>query len=131
MSVRAVSRRGRCYLFRLALKQREKEKMTLSEDFRRKLRLFTYYLTNGTLGYVIEDDALRDYNFFNVLISDPHLFEYVFALYANVIELDESGQVVNHTHAMTRVAQYIALHSEGGLQYKHIPEFKEWETYLH
>ncbi|MGB0389342.1 MAG: DUF7677 family protein [Ardenticatenaceae bacterium] len=105
--------------------------MKLSEDFRRKLRHLAYYLTNGTLGYVIEDEVLKGYDFFKVLTCHPHMFEYVFALYGNVIELDYSGNVLNHTHAMTRVAQYIALYSEGGLQYKHIPEFEEWETYLH
>jgi hypothetical protein len=106
--------------------------MKLSEDFRSHLRHFVYYYTNGTLPYVIGDDALLagiDYR--ELLKTEASLVEKAFAIYANNITMDADGKVLNQRHSMKRAAQWIRLvcRAEGEI-YNVEPPFEEWETYL-
>jgi hypothetical protein len=58
------------------------------------------------------------------------LVEQAFAIYANNIEMDDQGKVLNDTHAMKRAAQWIRLVCRNqGEKVK--PEFEDWEVYLH
>jgi hypothetical protein len=107
--------------------------MKLSDDFKRSLRHFAYYYTNGTLQYVIGDETiLKDIDYRELLKTEASLVEQAFAIYSNNIEMDANGKVLNEAHAMKRAAQWIRLvcRSEGE-KYEVVPEFEDWETYLY
>jgi len=102
--------------------------MKLSDDFKTCLRIFVYYYTNGTLDYTI----LKDIDYREILKNEASLVEQAFAIYANNIEMDNQGKVINASHAMKRAAQWIRLVCrEDGEDYKVTPEFEEWETHLY
>lgn len=107
--------------------------MKLSDDFKHCLRHFVYYYTNGTLPYVIGDESiLMDIDYREMLKTEASLVEQAFAIYANNIEMDNQGKVLNDTHAMKRAAQWIRLVCRNeGENYEVKPEFEDWETYLH
>lgn len=107
--------------------------MKLSEDFRRSLRHFVYSYTNGTLPYVIGDESiLKDVDYRELLKTEASLVEQAFAIYANNIELDDQGKVLNEAHAMKRAAQWIRLVCRNEDEnYDVIPDFEDWETYLY
>jgi len=54
--------------------------------------------------------------------------EQVYAIYANVLEFDETGQVINAKHAERRAAQFILQYVTGR---KVEPPFEGWEVELH
>jgi hypothetical protein len=102
----------------------------LSEDFRRSLRHFVFYYTNGTLNWVIgEGDILKDIDYRNDLVTEASLVEQAFAIYANVIQMDSSGKVLNEDYAMRRAAQWIRMVCDPS--YKVEPDFEDWEVYLY
>jgi hypothetical protein len=107
--------------------------MELSNDFKNALRHFVYYYTNGTLPYVIENESiLKGINYREMLKEEASLVETAFAIFANNIKMDNSGKVLNRTHAMKRASQWIRLVCrEKNEDYKVEPEFEDWETYLH
>lgn len=107
--------------------------MKLSDDFKRCFRHFVYYYTNGTLSSVVGDDhLLKDIDYREKLKRQPSLVEQAFAIYANNIEMDANGKVLNQTHAMRRAAQWIRLVCrKEGENYQVTPEFEDWETFLH
>jgi len=108
-------------------------KMKLSDDFKRALRHFAYYYTNGTLPYVIGDEKLLEgIDYREMLKTEASLVETVHAIYSNNIKMDENGNVLNQTHAMKRAAQWIRLVCRGkNEEYKVEPEFEDWETHLY
>ena len=61
--------------------------------------------------------------------KEPGAIEAAFAIYANVIELDDRGQVTNARYAEKRATDYIKSYFDSS--YKVVPEFEEWETTLH
>ncbi|MEV8043365.1 hypothetical protein ACF06D_02560 [Streptomyces griseoluteus] len=97
----------------------------LSTDVRSALRFFAFYLGNGTLDVELLDGI--DYR--------AHLLEYgsdlemIFAIYANVLEIDEHGETLNDGDAQYRVAQWIRMTCDPG--YEVDPPFEAWETELH
>ena len=107
--------------------------MNLSTDFKRCLRHFAYYYTNGTLQFVIDDEEiLKGIDYREALKKEASLVEAVFAIYANNIKMDENGKVLNQTYSMRRAAQWIRLVCrEKGEGYRVEPEFEDWETELH
>ena len=79
--------------------------MELSNDFKRALRHFMYYYTNGTLPYVVDDNKLlKNTNYREDLKDEASLVEQAFAIFTNNIKMDESGKVLNLTHSMKRAA---------------------------
>jgi len=95
----------------------------LSNDFSGALRTFAYFMTSGS-HYMLEGvDYLSLYG------NDPSAIEQAYAIFANVIELDETGQVLNFTHAQRRATDY--LRSWFDPSFKVEPPFEEWETALH
>lgn len=74
-------------------------------EFRAKLRLFAFWLGNGTLDQELLPGG-RDY----LDPADPGLgsmLEMTFAIFTNVIDIDEHGKVTNASQAKQRAAQYI------------------------
>ena len=52
-----------------------------------------------------------------------------YAIYINVLELDEHGNVLNAKHAEHRAAQYIRSYVDR--DYSVTPPFDDWEVHLH
>ena len=95
----------------------------LSNDFSGALRTFAYFMTSGS-HYMLEGiDYLSLYG------NDPSAIEQAYAIFANVIELDETGQVLNFTHAQRRATDYIRSWFDPS--FKVVPPFAEWETALY
>jgi hypothetical protein len=105
----------------------------LSNDFKSALRHFAYYYTNGTLQFVIGDDQiLKGIDYREDLKNEASLVEQAYAIFANNIEMDESGKVLNLTHSMKRAAQWIrfACRKEND-DYVVEPDFEDWEVELY
>jgi hypothetical protein len=95
----------------------------LSEDIRSCLREFAWSLANGSL------DMGEDLDYRHLLQQEPAFIENVFALWANVLEVDEKGRVINDGEARTRVEQYIRTWLDK--DFKVDPPFESWEFELH
>ncbi|WP_411104825.1 hypothetical protein [Streptomyces sp. cmx-4-9] len=97
----------------------------LPTDVRAALRFFAFHLGNGTLdGELLDGIDYRARLF--VYGSD---LEMVFAVFANVLEVDEQGQTVNDGEAQHRAAQWIRQRCDPA--YRVEPPFAPWETELH
>jgi hypothetical protein len=96
----------------------------LSPQFRGALGQFALWIANGTVGHPLLDGV--DYS--PLLHSEPSALEMVFAIYANVIELDGEGNVLNAKWAEHRAAQHILAYMTGTPA---DPPFEEWEKTLH
>ena len=99
--------------------------MKLSPDVRAELRLFAFYLANRSLNLEILPVGI-DYA---ELFRDASAVEQVFALWANVVELDENGKVTNAEVASRRAAQYVRAFVD--TTYSVEPPFQDWELELH
>jgi hypothetical protein len=96
----------------------------LSHSFSGALRTFSFWLANGTVGTPLLDGI--DYS---CIFEEPSALEITYAIYANVIELDADGLVVNAKHAERRAAQWVRSYVDPA--YKVEPPFEDWETMLH
>ncbi|NME70234.1 DUF7677 family protein [Flammeovirga aprica] len=96
--------------------------MKLSNAFSGALRTFAYFMASGSHYYICHLDYLELYG------EEPSVIEQVFAIYANVIELDEDGEVLNGRYAQERACQYIRHYMEK--DYVVEPPYEEWELSL-
>jgi hypothetical protein len=87
------------------------------------LRTFSFWLANGTVGMPLLKDV--DYS---CIFSEPSALEQTYAIFINVLEFDDAGEVINAKHAERRAAQYIHSYVTGS---EVEPPFEEWETALH
>ena len=97
----------------------------LSEDVRACLRLFAFYLANSTVDMKLLGDGW-DYS---SLFENPSDLERVFAIWSNVLEISDDGEVLNGHEAQRRAAQYIRHFMDP--EYVVEPPFAEWELELH
>jgi len=95
----------------------------LSHSFSGALRTFSFWIANGSVGHPLLEGV--DYA---CILREPSALEQVYAIFANVIEVDESGRVINAEYAERRAAQYI-LQYVAGRQVE--PPFEPWEVALH
>jgi hypothetical protein len=72
---------------------------------------------------------LKGVDYISLYGKEPSAIEAAFAIYANVIELDEDGQVLNAGYAEKRATDYIKRYFDPS--YKVDPEFENWEVALH
>lgn len=94
----------------------------LSHDFSGALRTFAYFITSGS-HYMLADIDYSD------IYEEPSAVEMVFAIFANVIELDENGNVTNFTYAQKRATDYIRQYYQPNFVVK--PPYEEWEMELY
>ena len=95
----------------------------LSPSFSGALRTFAYFMSSGT-HYLLEGvDYLPLYG------SEPSAIEQVYAIFANVLEVDESGQVLNAQHAQKRATDYLRAYCDRSFKVE--PPFEDWELALH
>ncbi len=97
--------------------------MKLSNDFSGALRTFAYFMASGT-HYMLDD-----VEYLNLYGEEPSAIEMVFAIFANVLELDENGKVLNFTHAQRRATDCLRSYCTPG--FKVDPPYEVWETELH
>ncbi|MDX3535487.1 hypothetical protein PV721_14150 [Streptomyces sp. MB09-01] len=97
----------------------------LSVDVRASLRLFAFYLANGTLAL----DLLDEFDYRPTIFHSGSSLEQVFAIYSNVLQVGEDGAVLNDADAQYRVAQWIRACCDPS--YRVEPPFEAWETELH
>jgi hypothetical protein len=95
----------------------------LSPYFSGALRQFAYFMASGS-HYMLEGvDYLSLYG------EEPSAIEKVFAIFANVIELDEEGRVVNYEYAQKRATDYLRSYCDPNFTVN--PEYEDWETALY
>jgi hypothetical protein len=97
----------------------------VSHSFSGALRTFSYWIANGTVGYRLLDGI--DYAW--VLSDEPSALEQMYAIFANVIDMDEAGTVVNARHAEQRAAQWLRSYIDP--TYEVEPPFEDWEVALY
>lgn len=96
----------------------------LPVDVRASIRLFAFYLGNGTLVMKL----LGDIDYQSALGENGSVLEQIFAIYTNVLEIDENGKVTNDEQASYRAAQWIRAYCDP--QYEVEPPFEQWECEL-
>ena len=97
--------------------------MKLSNSFCGALRTFTYFMASGTQRTLNGIDYLSFYG------NQPSVIEKVYAIYVNVLELDENGQVLNAKYAEKRATDYLKQFCNPNFKVE--PEYEDWETDLH
>jgi len=80
-------------------------------------------MANGTVGLPLLEGV--DYA---GIFREPSALEQAYAIFANVLEFDENGRVLNAKHAEKRAAQFILSYVTGKVEK---PPFEEWEVRLH
>jgi len=95
----------------------------LSHSFSGALRTFAYFMSSGS-HYMLEGtDYLSLYG------KEPSAIEQAYAIFANVIELGESGQVLNATYAQKRATDYLRAYCDPSFKVE--PPYQGWELGLH
>ncbi len=97
--------------------------MKLSESFSGALRTFAYFMASGTHYQLKGIDYLKLYG------EEPSAIEQAFAIFANVIELDENGEVLNAKHAEKRAVDYIRSYCDPNFKVE--PPYEDWELELY
>lgn len=96
----------------------------LSPGFSGALRTFSFWIANGTVGIPL----LEGIDYWPAMKESPSLMEQVFAIFANVIELDEAGNPTNEKLAEHRAAQFIRSWCDPN--YEIDPPYENWEVEL-
>lgn len=97
--------------------------MKLGGSFSGALRTFAYFMASGSV------DTLRGVDYLTVCGSEPSAIEQVFAIYANVIELDDAGLVINAKYAEKRATDYQRRYFDPTFVVE--PPYENWEVALH
>ena len=97
--------------------------MRLSESFSGALRTFAYFMASGT------QYTLKGVNYLPLYGSEPSAIEQVFAIFANVLELDDNGQVLNAHYAQKRATDSLRAYCDRNFKVE--PPYEDWEVALH
>ncbi|CAN5124553.1 hypothetical protein BH11BAC5_BH11BAC5_41720 [soil metagenome] len=97
--------------------------MKLSNSFSGALRTFSYFMASGT------QYTLEGVDYISLYGEEPSAIEQVFAIYANVIELNENGQVLNAKYAEKRATDYLRQYCDPNFKVE--PPYEDWEVVLH
>jgi hypothetical protein len=97
--------------------------MKLSSSVSGAVRTFAYFMSSGTHSMLEGIDYLPLYG------NEPSAIEQVYAIFANILEVDEDGQVLNATYAQKRATDYLRAYCDPN--FKVDPPFASWETALH
>lgn len=106
-------------------KKDKKVTMKLSHSFSGALRQFSYWIANGTVGLSL----LENIDYISVFKEELSLLEQAYAIFANNIEMDENGTVLNAKYAEMRAAQYIRQYCDRS--YVVDKPFEGWEVELY
>jgi hypothetical protein len=97
----------------------------LSHGFSGALRLFAFWVANGTVGLPLLE-GVDDYR--PEMLASPSLMEQAFAIFANVVRLDEDGNPINARQAQERAAMWIRQYMTGQPA---DPPLEDWEVSLY
>ncbi len=97
--------------------------MKLSNSFSGALRSFAYFMASGS------QNTLKGIDYLKLYGEEPSAIEKVFAIYANVLELDEHGNVLNAKYAEKRATDYLREYCDK--DFTVTPPYEHWETELH
>ena len=97
--------------------------MKLSNSFSGTLRTFAYFMSSGS------HYMLQGINYLPLYGTEPSAIEQVYAIFANVLELDETGHVLNAIYAQKRATDYLRAYCDRS--FKVIPPYEDWELALH
>lgn len=97
--------------------------MKLSNSFIGALRTFAFSIASGN------HYLLKDVEYLNVFGNEPSAIEKAFAIFANVIELDNNGNVLNAKYAEKRATDFIRSYCNPEFKVK--PPYEDWEIELH
>jgi hypothetical protein len=61
--------------------------------------------------------------------NEPSAIEQVYAIFANVIELDENGSVLNFKYAQKRATDYLRAYCDSSFKVE--PPYEDWEVSLY
>jgi hypothetical protein len=95
----------------------------VSHQFSGALRTFAFWIANRSVGQPVLEGV--DYA---CIFEEPSALEAAFAIFANVAEMDDEGNVLNAKWAERRAAQYIRQYVTGE---QPDPPFEPWEVELH
>lgn len=73
--------------------------------------------------------TLKGIDYLSLYGNEPSAIEQVFAIYANVIELDNAGKVLNAKYAEKRATDYLRAYCDPS--FKVDPPFEDWEVALY
>lgn len=96
----------------------------LSKSVSGALRLFAFWIANRSVGQPLLDGI--DYS---AIFEEPSALEQAFAIFINVLEIDDAGTVLNARAAELRAAQFIRSYVER--TYEVQPPLEDWEVALH
>jgi len=99
------------------------ETYSLGESFSGALRTFAYFMASGT------QNTLQGINYLELFGKEPSVIEQVFAIYANVIETDQFGKVLNAKYSEKRATDYIRAYYDRNFTID--PPYEDWEIALH
>lgn len=91
-------------------------------QFTRCLRTFAYFMSSGT-HYMI-----KDLDYMSLYGNEPSAIEMCYAIFCNVIELDDQENVLNFKYAQKRATDYIRSYMDCEFQVS--PPLEQWETNL-
>lgn len=97
--------------------------MKLSNSFSGALRTFAYFMASGT------QYTLEGVDYLSLYGNEPSAIEQVYAIFANVLELDENGKVLNAHYAQKRATDYLRSYCDPS--FKVDPPYEDWEIDLH
>jgi hypothetical protein len=96
----------------------------LSPSVRGSIRQFAYWVANRSVGHPLLDGID-----IGAIFEEPSAMEAAFAVFCNVLEVDERGVVTNFAAAECRAAEHIREYCDPAFR----PEmpFEDWEVELH
>ncbi|YCM43435.1 hypothetical protein V2O64_19185 [Verrucomicrobiaceae bacterium 227] len=97
----------------------------LDKSVSAEVRQFSFWVANRTVGHPLLEGI--DYS---CIFEEPSALEQVYAIYMNVLEVDDAGKVIDAKQAQHRAAQYIRAYVQGE-DYVVDPPFEDWEVALH
>jgi hypothetical protein len=97
--------------------------MKLSHGVSGALRTFSYFLASGT-HYMLEG-----IQYLSLYGSEPSAIEQAYAIFANVLEMDETGEVLNMRYAEKRATDYLRSYCDPNFRVE--PPLEDWEVALY
>lgn len=97
--------------------------MKLGHGVSGALRTFAYFMASGT------QRTLQGVDYLPLYGEEPSAIERVFAIWANVLEVDDEGRVLNAEHAEKRATDWLRAYCDPGFVVD--PPYEDWEVELH
>ena len=72
---------------------------------------------------------LEGIDYLSLYGNEPTAIEQAYAIFANVLELDNAGRVLNAQHAQKRATDYLRAYCDTSFEVH--PPLEYWETELH